>query len=330
MFRVTSIAKMDDRQLNRWIKRALLLLFVGTIAFVAFYALDRWRPATAPIVDQRLAALEQAVRDKPDDVASRGQLADTYVAKGRFDDAVVQYDAILASGKADELAKYGRAGAYLGLGRVDDAATDYQAVVEIASGGEMANVDPMLEAAYYSLGSIAMQQAKPADAIPFLEKALAIKRSDADALYLVGTAYVATGEMDRAETALRAAVAFVPIGWSEPYTALEQGFTKAGRTAMAEWAGAMADLAAGKPDLARPRLLAIADGDAGVDAAIGLGLVYETQGDTATAAVWYDKALAKSPDNAAARLGLGRVGAGINASPLPALPVPGAPAGGTN
>ena len=30
MFRVTSLAKMDDRQLNRWIKRALLLLVVGT------------------------------------------------------------------------------------------------------------------------------------------------------------------------------------------------------------------------------------------------------------------------------------------------------------
>lgn len=328
MFRVTSLAKMDERRLNRWIKRVLLLLLVGTLAFVAFYAFDRWRPATTPIVDQRLAALEQAVRDKPDDVASRGELADTYVAKGRFDDALVQYDAIIESGKADELAKYGRAGAYMGLGQLDNAAQDYQAVVAIAAGGEMANVDPMLEAAYYSLGSIAMQQARPAEAIPFLEKALAIKRSDADALYLIGTAYVATGETDKAETALRAAVAFVPIGWSEPYAALADAFTKGGKTAMAEWAGAMADLAAGKPDLAEPRLLAIADGDAAVDAAIGLGLLYETKGNTATAAEWYGKALAKSPDNAAARLGMSRVGPG--ASALPALPVPGASAGGTN
>jgi tetratricopeptide (TPR) repeat protein len=328
MFRVTSPTKMDDKQLNRWIKRVLLLLVVGTIAFVAFYALDRWRPATTPIVDQRLAALEQAVRDKPDDVASRGQLADTYVAKGRFDDALVQYNAILQAGKADELAKYGRAGAYMGLGRLDDAAKDYQAVVDIAKGGEMANVDPMLEASYYSLGSIALQQARPAEAIPFLEEALAIKRSDADALYLIGTAYVATGETDKAETALRAAVAFVPVGWSEPYAALAEGFTKAGKTAMAEWAGAMADVAAGKPDLAEPRLLAIVDGDAAVDAAIGLGLLDETKGDTAAAAEWYGKALTKSPDNAAARLGMSRVGPG--ASALPALPMPGASAGGNN
>jgi tetratricopeptide (TPR) repeat protein len=325
MFRVTSLTKMDDSQLNRLIKRVLLLLVAGTVLFVGFYALDRWRPATAPIVDRRLSALEQAVRDKPEDIAARGSLADTYVAKGMFDEAIVQYNLILDSGKDIELATYGRAGAYMGLGRLDDAAKDYLAVVDIAKGGEMAHVDPMLEASYYSLGSIAMQQGKPAEAIVQLEKALAIKRSDADALYLIGTAFVATGETDRAEAALRASVAFVPIGWSEPYAALADGFTRAGKTAMAEWAGAMADLAAGKPELAEPRLLAIVEGEAALDAAIGLGLLYETKGDSATAAIWYTKALALSPDNAAARLGMGRVGA--SASALPALPTPVAPAG---
>jgi tetratricopeptide (TPR) repeat protein len=319
---------MDDRQLNRLIKRVVLLLVVGTIAFVGFYFMDRWRPATEPIVDRRLSAAEQAVRDNPEDIAARGELADTYVAKGLFDEAIVQYNEILKTDKATELATYGRAGAYVGLGQLDAAAKDYQAVVDIARDGEMANVDPMLQAAYYSLGSIAMQQAKPAEAIPFLEKALAIKRSDADTLYLAGTAYVATGETDKAETALRAAVAFVPIGWSEPYAAMADAFTKAGKTAMAEWAGAMADLAAGKPELAEPRLLAIVDGDAAVDVAIGLGLLSETRGDTAAAAQWYGKALALSPDNAAARLGMGRVGA--SASALPALPAPGAPAGGND
>jgi tetratricopeptide (TPR) repeat protein len=328
MFRVTSLTKMDDRQLNRLIKRVLLLLVLGTIAFVAFYALDRWRPATTPIVDQRLAALEQAVRDRPDDIASRGQLADTYVAKGRYEEAVTQYSLILETGKADELSQYGRAGAYMGLGNLDAAGKDYQAVVDIASGGEMANVDPMLQAAYYSLGSIAMQQGSSGEAITQLEKALAIKRSDADALYLIGTAYAAAGETDKAETALRGAVAFVPIGWSEPYVALADAFTKAGKAAEAEWAGAMADLVAGKPELAEPRLLAIVDGDAAVDAAIGLGLLSETKGDSAAAATWYAKALAMSPDNAAARLGTSRVGA--SASALPALPAPGAPGGGSN
>ncbi len=328
MLRVTSLTKMDDRQLNRLIKRVALILVAGTVLFTGFYILDRWRPASTPIVDRRLSALEQQVRDKPDDIAARGTLADTYVGKSRFADAIVQYNLILDTGKADVQAKYGRAGAYVGLGQLDDAAKDYQAVVDAVKGGERANVDPMLQASYYSLGSIAMQQARPADAILHLEKALAIKRSDADALYLIGTAYVATGATDEAETALRTAVDFVPIGWSEPYVALADAFTKAGKTAEAEWAGAMADLAAGKPELAEPRLLAIVDGEAAVDAAIGLGLLNETTGDTAAAAEWYGKALAKSPDNAAARLGMSRVGAGATA--LPALPTPGAPGGGSD
>jgi tetratricopeptide (TPR) repeat protein len=330
MFRVTSLASMDDRQLNKWIKRVALILAAGTVLFVGFYVLDRWRPAATPIVDRRLSALEQQVRDKPDDITARGQLADTYVAKARYDDAILQYNAILETGKAVEQATYGRAGAYMGLEQYDLAAKDYQAVVEIAKDGEMANVDPMLQASYYSLGSIAMKQGSPAEAIPFLESALKIKRSDADALYLIGTAFVATGETDKAVTALRGSVAFVPIGWSEPYTALAEAFTKAGKPAMAEWAGAMADVADGKPDLAEPRLLAITDAEAAVDAAIGLGLLYETKGDTAAAAEWYGKALARSPDNTAARLGMSRVTAGDAASPLPALPTPGAPAGGND
>ena len=328
MLRVTSLTKMDDRQVSRWIKRVALILVAGTVLFTGFYILDRWRAPSTPIVDRRLSALEQAVRDKPDDIVSRGQLADTYVAKGLFDEAIVQYNLILGAGKETELATFGRAAAYMGLGQLDAAAKDYQAVVEIAKGGEMASVDPILQTAYYGLGSIAMQQAKPAEAIPFLEKAIAIKGSDADALYLAGTAYVATGAVDKADKVLRAAVAFVPIGWAEPYTSLADAFTSAGKTAEAEWARAMADLAAGKPELAEPRLLAIAGGDAALDAAIGLGLLYETRGDGATAASWYDKALALSPDNAAARMGLGRVGA--SASALPALPTPGAPAGGNN
>jgi tetratricopeptide (TPR) repeat protein len=172
----------------------------------------------------------------------------------------------------------------------------------------MANVDPTLESAYYNLGLIALQQSRPADAVTFLESALRIKGSDADALYLIGRAYAATGATQRAEIALRRAVSFVPIGWPEPYTALAEAFTAAGRSAEAEWAAAMADVAAGKPEVAEPRLLAIADSAAAIDVAIGLGLLYETKGDTAKAATWYAAALQDDPDNDAARLGLGRVG----------------------
>jgi tetratricopeptide (TPR) repeat protein len=328
MFRVTSLASMDERRLNRLIRRIALILVAGVVLFTAFYVLDRWRAPSTPIVDRQLSALEQAVRDNPEDIVARGQLADTLVRKGRYEDAIVQYNLILDAGKEEQVATFGRAAAYMGLEQYDLAITDYERVVEIASGGEMANVDRMLEAAYYRLGSIAMMQGRPADAIPHLEKALLIKRSDADALYLIGTAYTATGETERAIIALRSAVDFAPLGWSEPYTAMVEAYTKAGNPAMAEWAGAMADLAMGRAELAEPRLKAISDDGAALDVAIGLGLLYESRGDSATAAEWYEKALAVDPENAAARLGFGRVRP--VGSELPALPTPGAPGGETD
>jgi tetratricopeptide (TPR) repeat protein len=324
MFRVTSLTSMDERQLNRWIKRIGLLLVAGVVLFTAFYFVDRWRAPAAPIVDRQLSALEQAVRDSPEDIAARGRLADRLVAKGRYEDAIVQYDLILDAGKEEQLARFGRAAAYMGLEQYDLAAADYERVVEIAAGGEMANVDKLLEAAYYRLGSIAMIQDRPADAIPHLEKALVIKRSDADALYLIGIAYTATGKTDRAIVALRSAVDFAPLGWSEPYTAMADAYSKAGSPAMAEWAGAMADLAVGRADLAEPRLKAITDAAAALDVAIGLGLLYETKGNSPVAAEWYGKALTLDPDNAAARLGLARVKP-VGTS-LPALPTQAAPA----
>lgn len=303
-----ALRNISDETLRRSIRVLALVLVVGAIAFIAFYTIDRWLVTRPPIIDQQTAALEQAVRANPNDLAVRGQLADTYVRKGRFQEAVTQYDAILATGRGEELAHFGRAAAYMGLNRLDDAATDYQAVVDIAKDGEMANVDTMLEAAYYGLGSIAMKQDRPADAITHLQKALAITRSDADALYLIGTAFVATGQAEKAVTVLRASVVFVPFGWSEPYVALKDAYTASGDTALAAWAQAMADLNSGKADVARTELTALVDGEAKVDAAVGLGLLYEVQGDTGTAGTWYAKALAIEPDNNAARLGLTRVG----------------------
>ena len=58
----------------------------------------------------------------------------------------------------------------------------------------MANVDPQLESAYYSLGVIALKQGQPQDAVVQLANAIQIKRTDADALNLLGTALLQAGE----------------------------------------------------------------------------------------------------------------------------------------
>jgi tetratricopeptide (TPR) repeat protein len=307
MSRVTSLTSMPEAQLNRWIKRIGLLLIVGIVAFVAFYAVDRFRAPTAPIVDRETAALEEAVRADPTDVASRGRLADLYVAAKRYDDAIAQYTEIIKTGKQDEAAYISRGRALELKGDLNGAAADYTKVVELAAPGEMANVDPMLESANYGLGSIALQQDRADDAIGYLLKALAIQRTDADAMNLLGAAYVKAGQPEKAVEPLRRAIEFVPIGWAEPYQTLADAYTATGATELAEWAGAMAAANNGDATGAVARLEAITDGKAGLDARIGLGLLAEMNGDAATAEGWYRKALELDAQSTSAKLGLGRV-----------------------
>jgi tetratricopeptide (TPR) repeat protein len=331
MSRVTSLTNMPEAQLNRWIKRLALLFVVVLIAFVAFYVIDRFRAPTASIADQSLVALEEAVRTEPANIANRGKLADTYLAKGRYEEAVAQYSAIIETGKDVELASYQRAQAYIALAQYDPAIADLNKVIEIASPGEMANVDPLLQGAFYSLGDIALRQDRAADAVGFLEKALAIKKADADSLLLIGRAYAATGETEKGGEAFRKAVAFVPIGWAEPYQAMADMYTAAGQAELAAWANAMVAFQTGSPQQAIEQLTPLVDGPAGLDANVGLGIIAETEGRLADARGFYAAALAIDDTNVTAQMGLGRVGPAATPAPsaLPSLPAPGATDGGT-
>lgn len=341
MMRVTSLTNLSDRQLDRLIKRVGLLALVVLIGFVAFYVFDRYRLPQAPIVDREVASLESAVQANPSDIASRGRLADLYVAKGRYQDAITQYDQILKANQDTVQAHFGRGEALRLSGQLDAAAKDYQAVVDALKDTDQGTVDKTLEAAYLGLGTISIDQGRPTDAIDQLQKALAISPADADALNLLGSAYVKTGDTAKAIDALNKAIAFVPYGWADPYVTLAAAYAKAGDVAHAEWAGAMADLSNGNGTSAETRLKPLTSGTAALDAAIGLGVIYETRGDTASASQWYARALALDPSNDAAKLGLTRVSpvasdsvhAGVSMPPVPpspaaSLPLPGQVEGG--
>jgi tetratricopeptide (TPR) repeat protein len=330
MMRVTSLTNLSDRQLDRLIKRVALLAVVVLIGFVAFYVFDRYRLPQAPIVDREVASLESAVQANPRDIASRGRLADLYVAKGRYQDAIDQYDQILSTNEDTVQAHFGRGEALRLSGQLDAAAKDYQAVVDALKDTDEGTSSTVLEGAYLGLGRIALAESRPGDAVQPLEAALAISSADADVLDLLGAAYVKTGDTTKAIAALKKAIAFVPYGWADPYVTLADAYAKAGDTAHAGWANAMADLSDGNGTAAETQLKELASGPAALDAAIGLGVLYETRGDTASASQWYSKALAIDPNDQAAKLGLTRVSplasadfhAGV--SPAPATPAPAA------
>ncbi len=160
-----------------------------------------------------------------------------------------------------------------------------------------------------------MKQDKPKDAIDVLLKALAIKRTDADTMALLGSAYVKAGTPDKAVEPLRRAIVFVPVGWVEPYQTLAAAYTASGDPELAEWADAMAAAQTGDSAGAMTRLQALTGGEAALDAMIGLGQIAEVGGDPTTAADWYRKALEVDAESQAAKLGLGRVSDGTQGHP---------------
>jgi Tfp pilus assembly protein PilF len=71
-----------------------------------------------------------------------------------------------------------------------------------------------------------------------------------------------------------------------------------------------------EPAQAKTQLEGLADGPAGLDAMLGLGLIAQVDKDTNTAISWYRKALAKDPRNITAMSGL----AALGVAPDPAAP----------
>jgi tetratricopeptide (TPR) repeat protein len=173
----------------------------------------------------------------------------------------------------------------------------------------MAMVDPQREAAFYGLGSIALSQDRPADAVAALTEALKINRTDADALNLLGTALLGTGDTENAIKALRSAIALVPVGWCEPYAQLGAAYAAAGTSAGAQYGSGMVALCEQRIAEAEQLLTPLVEGPFATDALIGLGLAAEERGDQAAATDFYARVYAADPTNFNAIAGLNRLGA---------------------
>jgi tetratricopeptide (TPR) repeat protein len=304
-----ALGAASDRTLNRILLGLIVTIVIGVPAIVLVYALDRNVDPGPPVSERAITAGEEAVRAEPNKLSNRLGLAIAYAAADRHADAILQYGEILGVEPANRAALVGRADVYVAIGDLDAARRDYEALIDAASGGEMANVDPKLETAYYALGSIALEQDRPRDAATMLAKALKINRMDADALNLMGTALLGIGDEVNAVEALRQAIALVPTGWCEPYSQLGQGYTALGNTAGAQYANGMVALCENRTAEAEAQLTPLVDGTFSRDALIGLGLVAEERGDAASAIDFYSRVYATDPTNFNAIAGLNRLNA---------------------
>lgn len=316
---------ISDRALERWTRVLAVLLLVGIPLMAAFYWLDR-HPDPGPSVEARaIAGAEAALRVAPNDLDARNRLATAYVAGGRVQEGIAQFGEVLRADPSNRAALMGRGLAYLGLDELDTARADFQAFVDGNKDKEMAGSDPGLEQAYYQLGAIALRQDRAQDAAAAFTSALRIDGSDADALYGLGRALIATGDATKGVSALRRAVAFVPTGWCAPYDALVDGYTAVADPNGVTYAKAMVAACQGDFTTAEPQLRSLAATTYAVDALVGLAYSAAQQGDRDTAATLYREVLAKDPGNVSAGIGLQLLGRTDAHASVPAAQPVGSP-----
>ena len=310
MSRMTAaLGAASDRTLNRILLGLIVAIVIGVPAIALVYVLDRNVDPGPPVAERAITAGEEAVRNEPNRLSNRFGLAMAYVAADRQADAIAQFTEILKVEPVHRGALLGRADAFVTLGDLDAAARDFQALVDATAGGEMEMVDPQREAAFYGLGSIALSQARPADAVIALTEAVKINRTDADALNLLGAARLQTGDTENAIKALRAALALVPTGWCEPYAQLGAAYAAAGNSAGAQYGSGMVALCEQRIEEAEQVLTPLIEGPLAMDALIGLGLAAEERGDQTAAIDLYSRVYAADPTNFNAITGLNRLGA---------------------
>jgi tetratricopeptide (TPR) repeat protein len=303
------VSSLSDRTLNHVLTAAVALLVAGVVAFGGFYYADQHVSKGPSLVSRQISSAEHAVRAAPGSIPARLQLAAAYRLAKRYDDALEQYGQVLKAEPENHGALLGRGNTLIDKGDLDAARATFTKIVKTASGGEFAGADTQLEQAYYYLGSIALKQGRAKEAATRLQSALRIDRTDADAWYLLGSAKLQEGAAPAAITAIRRALLFVPSGWCDPYATLGNAYRTQGRTAQAQWADAMVDFCTKRPDDARRQLTALTTGPAAVDAMFGLGMIAQQAGDRSTAIGWYQKVVARDPNNAGALYALSWLGA---------------------
>lgn len=298
---------MREQTLDRLIRVGLKALAVGVVAVAVVYYLDH-RNTTPTLVERQIAATEAAVRAQPEATGLRLRLADMYRAAKRPDDALAQYDAVLGVEKGQSSALLGRGEIFAEGGELSKARESFEEIIGKTKGEQFAGVNPELEAAYYSLGSVMLKQHQAKGAMRAAKKAVKIEPTDADALYLLGTAALKAGDYGPAVKELRQTVLFVPTEWCDPYQQLAKAYKAQHRKPQAEYAGAMVELCEKNPAGATERLEPLTKGPVAIDAMVGLGMAAEAQSQRENAKRWYRKAVARDPENFNARGGLARLG----------------------
>src|SRR5664280_3522460 len=305
--RTTSVS---DRRVSLLLRAGVVVLVVGAGAFGTIYYKDQYGSAGPSKIDRQTTAAESAVKLAPNNIDARLTLAADYQLDKRSNDALNQYSIILQAVKGNRFALLGQGSVLTAQGKLTAAAASYKQITAGNAKGEFAGADPQLQEAYYNLGSIAVKQHRPTDALFELQAALGIDPQDSDSLYLMGLAQLQAGKTQLAVDAFTKAVEFVPTGWCEPYTQLALAYGKLKRAPQATLNSGLADFCHNKTADAKAKLTTLTKGPQAVNAMLGLALIAETDTSHAEAISWYRKVLTVDRTNVVATAAIKQLATG--------------------
>jgi len=296
-----------DRVLNHLIAWTAILLVLSVLGFGGYYYYDRLPGSTGPTPAQRtITVAEDAVNADPSALTPRLALADVYYAANRFKESAEQYQAALGIDDKNLLATWGLGRALLAMGDGNGAEPNFQKVLDASQNADIRG--DLVGASYFYLGKIALSRNDADSAIGNFKSAVAIDRADADAMQLLGVAYLAKGSYDDAIEQLKKAIRFVP-NFTEAYTQLALAYDGKGLANEARYAKGMELFSQGQVDKAAKEMEAtVAALPSFADGFTGLGLIREKQGQRSKAIDAYQQALALDANNFTARYGLTRLG----------------------
>jgi tetratricopeptide (TPR) repeat protein len=313
-------APVDDRRLTRIVIALVGVLVVLLAVFGVVYYLGQRTDAGPTMTERAVASAEQAVKENPNDISLRMNLAISYQTQGMTEQALTQYDEVLKFEPDHRGALLGAALLRYQQGDLEGAKAQFQHAIDVSGGEEFSSVDPQLEKALYFLGAIAVSQKDYAGAVTHLEAALKIDATDADAWYTLGNAQSGNQKYEKAAAAYLEALRFIPSGWCEPYDGLQSAYTQLKRDDGMTFARAMAAICRGDAETGAADLEKVTDGEFKLPALLGLGQAAEKLGDDETALTWYRQARDLDPTNVTALSALARLGdaqAVQDASPTP-------------
>jgi tetratricopeptide (TPR) repeat protein len=292
----------------------LATLITVLVLFSAYYYWDRYvvRLGDQSPLELGVERLEQAIRDDPQDPEARVALAEFYLGQALYQDALDQTVQVLSLYPENEGALLVSGIAYIRLDQPEAALDPLEQFVATREEGEMARTDTRLEMAYYFLGESYMKLERPAEAIPVLDKALVINRTDADARYQLGLAHQANDQPQAALEQYHEAVRFVP-NFTEAYSGMIESYAALDQLEYVAYARGMEALTLQDYETAQTHLehatQALPDF---APAFLGLSLTYEKLGQLEAALATIERALELEPDDFAAQQTFGRLQATMN------------------